>query len=64
MKHFYKVNIYETQAILYWILGAIFDSNGEHFFGKASTIWGWITFVYVIIYSIKHEKEMKEEFND
>ncbi len=45
MKQFWRVNIYEMQAILYWILGVLILHLGTwHWLGWLSIGWGWFTF--------------------
>lgn len=63
MKHFLKVNIYETQAILYWILGVLVVNLGTwHWLGWVSITWGWLTFISALSLTMKHEEEIKNEF--
>lgn len=61
MKQFYRVNIYEIQGILYWILGVLIIHLGSwHWLGWVSIIWGWITQFSIFIITIRHLKEIKD----
>lgn len=63
MKHFWKANVYETQAILYFILGVLILHLGSHpWLGWWSIIWGWFTMIYTAIYTTNHKKEIDAEF--
>lgn len=62
MNHFIKVNTYEIQIILYWILGNVLLDRGIMFWGWSSIVWGWITFFYTIAYSAKYSNEIKNAF--
>jgi len=63
MNHFYRVNIYETQAILYWILGFLILHFGDwRWLGWVSIVWGWLTFASVIFLSIKNSNEIIGSF--
>jgi uncharacterized membrane protein len=65
MKKTIKANMYETQAILYWILGVVILHLGTWtFFGWLSIACGWITFFWVIAYTAKYSKEMRAEMAD
>lgn len=62
-KYTSKVNTYETQAILYWILGVLILNIGEYkMLGWASIIYGWVTFSSVIIIGILNRKEINKEW--
>lgn len=64
MKYFWKINIYELQAILYWILGELILHLGSwYWLGWVSIGWGWITFVYVNWFAIKNAQKLEEEFD-
>lgn len=55
------MNIYEVQAILYWILGELILHLGSwHWLGWISICYGWFTFVYCFFYASRHLKELKE----
>lgn len=61
MKAFAKINIYEIQAILYWILGELILHLGTwHWLGWLSIGYGWLTFAYTFYYAGSREKELKE----
>lgn len=63
MKYFLKVNIYETQTILYWILGVLILHLGTwHWLGWLSIVWGWLTFFYALIFTAKNLEKIKNEF--
>ena len=63
MKYFWKVNVYEIQCILYWILGVMILHIGTwHWVGWISIGWGWITFIFTTIFAIKHREDIRKEF--
>lgn len=65
MKYFWKINIYEVQVILYWILGVLILHLGTwHWLGWLSIGYGWLTFVYTIWFAAKNRKALKDEFAD
>lgn len=62
MRQFYRINIYETQAILYWILGVLILNIGTwHWLGWISIGYGWFTFLATISIAFKHRKELRDE---
>ena len=64
MKHFWKINIYEIQHILYWILGVLILNIGEwHLFGWTCIVYGWFNFAFTTIYTIKNREEVIKELN-
>ncbi len=63
MRQFWKINIYETQMILYWILGELILHLGQwHWLGWVSIIYGWTILVHTLVYGITHRKELEDEF--
>jgi len=53
-----KANVYETQAILYFILGELILHLGDFkWLGWTCIIYGWITFVVAILIVIKGAKQ-------
>lgn len=63
MKYFLRVNIYETQCILYWILGVLILHLGTwHWLGWLSIGYGWLTFASTIWLAGKNHKELKAFF--
>ena len=64
MKQFYRINIYETQAILYFILGFLIIHFGDwKWLGWLAIGWGWITFFSIFVIALRHHKELKEYFS-
>lgn len=62
MKHFLRVNIYETQTILYWILGELILHLGTwHWLGWLTLGYGWFTFVATLLISAEHRSEIAVE---
>ena len=63
MNHFWKINIYEIQALLYWILGFLIIHYGDwQWVGWVSIVWGWITFIYMGFFAVKHKDKLKDLF--
>lgn len=61
MKHFYRVNIYETQGILYLILGVLLTTFTEHeLLGALSVSYGIGTILSAIFLAIKHVEEIRD----
>jgi uncharacterized membrane protein len=59
-KYRLQAELWETQLILYWILGFLLlhTSNGVlHFLGWLAVLWGLITFVCVVKLSRKAFRE-------
>ncbi len=62
-KHFWKINVYETQTILYWILGVLILHLGTwHWLGWLSIGYGWLNFFNTLRYTFKNRVEVKEEY--
>lgn len=59
MAAWWKINIYEVQVLLYWILGELILHFGTwHWVGWISIGYGWLTFAYVIVYAYKRREEI------
>jgi hypothetical protein len=55
-----KINVYETQAILYWILGVLVLHLGSwDWLGWLSIGYGWFTFIYTVNYAFKHHSDIE-----
>ena len=56
----HKINTYETQVLLYWILGVLILNIGElHWVGWLSIVWGWMTALYTFVYAAKRRDMLK-----
>lgn len=65
MNYFLRINLYEIQAILYWILGEIILHFGNIIWlGWSAIIFGWLTFITTLVITIRHKEELKKYFNE
>ena len=63
MKTFLRINTYETQAILYWILGVlVLQGPNWHWVGWISVIWGFITFFALIVIGTRNKEDLKSMY--
>jgi len=65
MKHWYKIQIYEIQVLLYWILGVLILNIGQwKWVGWVAIVYGWLTVLYLLLYTGKNVEEIKNAFDD
>ena len=65
MNYFWKINIYETQALLYWILGFLILHFGDwKWIGWVAIVWGWFTFIYLTLFTAKNADKIRDLWKD
>lgn len=63
MKYWWKIQMYETQVILYWILGVlILHLGGREWVGWLAIGYGWFTLAYTLIFAVKNARKLKDLF--
>ena len=64
MNHWWKIQVYETQAILYWILGVlILNLGGWQWVGWLAIVWGWLTFFAALHFAMKNVEKIRNLFD-
>jgi hypothetical protein len=59
------INVYETQVILYWILGVLILHIGDwHWLGWISIWYGWLTLGFCFYIGIKNKRRLREELSE
>lgn len=60
MKTFLRINIYETQALLYFILGVMLLDRGNGILGGFVIGYGVFTMLSTFVIGIKNNKDLRD----